>query len=59
MESPVKNMAYWKAKNAAPTKVVGKLIGLAIGANKRRDATLDERDKFVAQGINQAMSRKL
>ena len=46
----VKNMEYWKGKHnaPAPSKLIGKVIGLAIGANKRRQAADDARDKHIS-----------
>ena len=42
-----------------PTKFWATVAKVALGANKKRQAKKDEADKMKAEGIQQAMSRKL
>ena len=58
----IKNMAYWKKKNAqvnpgpSPNKFWAQVAGALIGANKKRQAKKDEGDAAEAAGKQQAYS---
>ena len=46
-------------KKKSPTKIWGQVAALAIGANKRRQASKDAADAAKGKGIQNTLSRKL
>ena len=58
-ESPMKNMAYWKAKNATPVKMAGQVLMSGMAPSASEVITKTNPNATVEDKVNATVEKKV